>query len=156
MNFMESYENLLSQGPVFWAAAAAVAAGCTLLLVSLGIQIRKSLSGKKWKITTSALKKNQTNSQQSIHHPQINITETGYGLNGALPDSKEIGVQDPDMNSSPENTKELSQLLQRLRRAGDQLEELQSNVTYDQTPVHNSLLKEHSENVEYLIRTGIS
>ena len=151
------FQNIIGQGPIFWIAAAAIAGGMTLLVVSLVLQTRKTLSaGFPWLKTAAPWSKSSPKKQETEHFPEVTVTENGYGVSG----SAQIPLDTPakqDHNAiNSAEAKALGGLLHRLRQAGDQLETLQNNVSSTSSPRQNSLLKQQSENVEYLIRTGIS
>ncbi len=156
MNLMGNFDNLLNQGPVFWAAAAAVAGGLTLLLVSLTLQVRKLFSGG-WSLNKiKPLKLIPFLNRNNKYHPAINVTDTGYSLAGKAPRTSRSFSKTDSENNLINDPNVLESLSLRLRQAGDQLEELDNSVSTLQATTRNSLLKHHNENVEYLVRTGIS
>jgi hypothetical protein len=156
MNILGNFANLTHQGPLFWAAAAAVAGGLTLVFVSLVIHLRKTIKGGLWRLPKMSWRTPFTHKKTAAHQPKVSITENGYNFSGSTPATKIPSSNAMPKTESPADTKVLEGLLQRLRLAGDHLEELQNPSMSHQSPNNNSLLKQQGDNVEYLIRTGIS
>lgn len=104
----------MAQGPLFWAAAASVGLGGTLLVSSVFVWLRRRLHSAG----TGMFRLRRRRPTES--GPAIEVTDTGYSVEGApralAPHSDAAG------NQPAADRQELLALLERLREAGDRLE----------------------------------
>lgn len=117
---------LQEQGPVFWAAAAAVAAGIALLAGAAWLQLRRL----RRRASTRA------------RAPRVRLTESGYTANAPLPAS--VAPLAPAPTPDPR----LDELRDRLAAAAARLETVRA--------ARNSVsgLKTSPKRVEYVHRSG--
>ena len=142
MDLQNNLAFFINQGPVFWAATAAVGTGGALLVTALFIYLRRFLRNRPLKMPDSSSP--VETAQKSQAKPEIRVTDTGYSLaatGGAV-------VEVPG-----ETAAALQDLLLRLRTAGDRME---SALLQQQTEGNGySSLKTTRSPVEYESRVGI-
>jgi len=127
---------LEGQGPVFWAAAAAMAAGLTLLIVSLLVQVRRIQANRTARTARTGLargvRKQQTVEVAATPPVRIDVTDDNYVATPQQPAQK-----------APTN---LSALHRRLQAAADRLEEIRESRTPDtEIPGFTTLARVHHD-----------
>ncbi|HPF70545.1 MAG TPA: hypothetical protein PLQ13_07760 [Candidatus Krumholzibacteria bacterium] len=116
---------LQGQGPVFWAAALAVALGCTLVVAAGLLQVRRRVAARR------------------PAAPTVRLTGTGYA---ATPSPAPLAPPAPPTAAADPR---LPELHRRLAAAAARLETLRSERT-----AGVSGLKSPIDRVEYLHRSG--
>lgn len=134
---------IANQGFMFWSAAGAVALGCTLVLTSGFIHFRRlrSRSGGPVLPTEIAL-------------PEPVIIPADIPLDQEMNEEPQKSAPEPVSRSNEPNTRQLRLLLSRLRTAADRLENFQHSSRTVPAKSAESPLKESTEGVDYLFRTG--
>ena len=138
-------QQIPDMGPVFYAAAAAVALGTTLLVVAIGSQLRRVRLGVpslKWPGGAGA-RKNATPDPAAA--PSVQPTETGYSA------SSYTGPAE----TPPRHTEgpELQVLADRLGRVAESLEDMRRQLNLELPDSEFSALKPGDFGVEYLYKT---
>ena len=144
MNLGNDLNFFMQQGPVFWAAAASVGLGGTLLVSAIFVWIRRRISGLRLPFGGM----NRRGQGQDAVAGAIAVDETGYSLSGPPP-----ALRREPSPENPEATRELQLLLARLREAGDRLETA-LEVPAD-TGIPHSGLKVQVQDVEIETRVGV-
>jgi len=115
LNLDNSLAFFINQGPVFWAATAAVGAGGALLITSLFVALRRFFSRTTFQIRFALPNRRRSvKLEPTTARPDIQVTDTGYAL-AARPSAAEP--------TGSVGNSELSALLKRLQAAGNLLEE---------------------------------
>lgn len=136
-NWAEMMNQFQGQGSIFWVAAASIAGGATLLLISGLILARRGLTGswlKGWR----------------RGRPTVVLTETGYRAQTL---TKAPAAAAPEVT---EGEQVLGDLYLRLRTAGNQLEEIRRSLKNADQMQGVSRLKAPLREVEYVFKSGIS
>ncbi len=129
---------IAGQGPVFLGAAGAVAAGLTLLVVSLISYLRGRWSGRR--------KGGAKPSGQMVSGQHDTYSPAADRLRPAAPAVARTGTGGPDSDQL---------LLARLRRTTSQLETLKEALRREQNTTAESPLKPTPPAVEYVFKKGI-
>ena len=152
MNLGDMLTNLQNQGPVFWAAAFSIAAGVTLLVVSVVTQIRSmSFSMGRNRVTLNPFSGNVLSNpfsrpKRTKTHNDIKITEDGY-------QPASISPLNPGPGSQKVASPDFSELTNRLHIAANALEEIRQGLRQDNFTPGFSVLKHEPEAVDYLFKT---
>jgi hypothetical protein len=142
LNLESSLDFLINQGPVFWAATASVGTGGALLITALYIYVRRLARNDRFKL--SRIRRTPSESISSAARPEIQVTESEYSLSAG----SAVKEQMPTPTTAP-----LGELLNRLRAAGDRLEEAVNPGEYAGST--HSTLKTSLIPVEYESKAGI-
>lgn len=161
----QGWEMFRTQGPVFWGAAAAVALGATLLLMTVYAFLRQAVRrgrGNRWLRGRAAV--------AGAGAGVLTVDDTGYRFAGAKEASAKRGSvrggrraagQTPagihgeaGVQAAPHEPYH-EQLWARLRAAGDRLEACQENLGTQDPCGWESPLKGGPSAVEYVFRKGI-
>ncbi len=134
---------IANQGFMFWSATGAVALGFTLVLTSGFIHFRRlrSRNGGPILPTEMAL-------------PEPVIIPADIPLDQEMIEGHQKTAPEPGSGSPRPNTRQLRLLLARLRTAADRLEDFQHSSQPVPGKSTESPLKESTEGVDYLFRTG--
>lgn len=153
VNMPDIMNNLQTMGPVFWAGAAAIALGGTLLLVSIFTMLRRiKISAPRWK--NPALRRKETlrkTSQEFNDSPSLATarkTESGY-------EPTVFPIKSQETISGSAFVEIPQELTDRLHRAGDTLEEIIQGLQKENYSNNFSELKGDTESVEYLFKTTV-
>ena len=149
-NILTDYQNM---GPAFWAGAAAIALGATLLIVSLLTMLRRvKLTGIRTKNSFAGSFVNNSQKTSSENIPQnagtARKTSSGYEP-GAFP----AYVQEPA--KVVESDPIAGDLTDRMHRAANTLEEIIQGLQKENHSNAFSPLKEDTDSVEYLFKTTV-
>jgi len=134
------------QGPVFWAAAAAVSLGLTLLVVA-SLQSLRRLIGNRRPVQAAV----------SVAPPAEEIPAADAATRPtATPETAQGAYEATTVTATPSNPENSSMalLLRRLQSAGDRLEEIASDLDTSAALAHDSLLKSEPRDVEYVFRAS--
>ncbi len=125
MDWSQSLDMMQHQGPVYWAAVGAVAAGAALLAGAGWLQLRRRLAARR----------------RPAAPPAVRVTETGYTAVAPLPAvTPTAAAPDP----------RLGELRDRLASAAARLEALRA----ERGAPGASGLKTSANRVEYVHRSG--
>lgn len=141
MDWTELISRMQGQESIFWVAAASIAAGATLLLIS-GLVLAKRGLVRGFMVT---LKKNRSVPTRTN---QVKLTETGYSASTLT-----MAPTPPAMATFAGH--EFSELNSRLKKAANTLEEIQQSLIRDDQMIGISGLKASLQDVEYVFKTGI-
>lgn len=134
------------QGPVFWAAAAAVSLGLTLLVVALVQTLVRMVSARAHVKTLNVDAAAPEAPPVSTPEPTPTTPEfvqTAYAAGDSAP-----------TNQRPEEDSSLAILLRRLQSAGDRLEEIAGDLETAALMDDRSSLKSEPRAVEYVFRAS--
>ena len=145
-------QDIVAQGPVFWAAAAAIAAGLTLLAISLVVQVRR-LSGRTKVIRWPGMNPLRRRSTPGRGAPEAAI-QAAHLAAAAYEEAQAAATATVGTRSEATN-ETLTALLGRLRKASARLETVQERRTASAQAEGLSTLKGSAEQVEYVFRSGI-
>jgi len=134
----------MDQGPMFCAATASVGLGGTLLISAVSGWLRRRISGLSPRL--DLLRRRPATAEKAS---TIEVDETGYTLNGPPPALRTEVVETAD----PATSQRLEELLNRLREAGDRLEN--ALEIPETTDAAYSALKSSGQNVEIETRVGV-
>jgi len=132
-------------GPVFFAAAAAVALGATLLVVAIGTQLRRlglRLPAIRTPRTLASLKPRRKGSNPA---ESVQPTETGYTAHNFTGPAVSESARTPGP--------EILALAHRLGRVADSLEDMRRQLNLEMPGQEFSALKPEDFGVEYLYKT---
>jgi len=152
-NLANIMNNLQAMGPVFWAGAAAIAMGGTLLIVSVLTMLRRlklaSPGFNRNLLLKNKIRKTPIADTASSSSGTARKTETGYE-----PTVFPLKNQEPvaEKNTSSQIPFELTD---RLHRAADTLEEIINGLQKENSSNNFSPLKDDTESVEYLFKTTV-
>jgi hypothetical protein len=144
-----------AQGPVFWAATAAIALGLTLLLVALLHRAWRAARGRTSGATVAPAQAMAT-ATEPADDPAASVAAAiaaatdAYAGAGAPP-----AAAGPAPLSSPDDEladQSLALLLRRLQAAGDRLEQIAGDLQDTAGPARDSLLKDAADEVEYVFK----
>jgi hypothetical protein len=138
MDLAITWENLSSQGIMFWSATLAVALGLTLILTAGMIHFRRVRS----------------RSRTPIGNPQVMPEPVFDHAKVAERAKSDPALEKAAAVSAGPNHREWSLLLARLRYAADRLEEFERLRPECPARSHESPLKESRNGVDYLFRAG--
>lgn len=148
MNWSEISQEILGQGPVFLAAAAAIAAGMTMLVVSIVMQLRKTsrlpVSRPQRLSWRNPLRRRSRPAEPLA--PSVPAATAGYAAQADA--SASVPAGDDRVAET------LTLLLERLRKASQQLSDLQTAAEVGANS-SASVLKEPASDVEYVFRAGV-
>lgn len=130
-----------TQGPVFWGAAAAVALGATLLLMTVYAFLRQTIGRRGGR---PRLRKRRASAAPAA---ALTVDETGYRFAG--------GNAGPAVRPPAGPTLDPDRLWARLRAAGDRLEACRDGMGPQGAAAWESPLKAGPPAVEYVFRKGI-
>ncbi|PID79736.1 hypothetical protein CSB20_09215 [bacterium DOLZORAL124_64_63] len=145
MNADIIFHRIPDLGPVFYAAAAAVALGTTLLVVAIGSQLRR------WRLHAPALprpaglKLRKRATPPTAPAETVRTTETGYTA-GSFTGPTETAARRT-------NGPEIQALADRLGRVADSLEDMRRQLNLEMPDTEFSTLKAEDFGVEYLYKT---
>ncbi len=145
MNLGNDLKFFMDQSPVFWAAAASVGLGGTLLISAIYVWLRRRLADPRLRFR---MPHRRSASTPADSH-SIVVDETGYTLNGTASALRSEAAADPD----PATAQRLEELLNRLRDAGDRLENALEIPSSTETAY--SALKSVVQDVETETRVGV-
>lgn len=138
------------QGVVFWAAVSAVTLGLTMLSVSIVFQVRKMVGSGRMHIKRPALKRRKTEPETQARQ-RITVNEDVYQADAYVPAAA------PAEAAPTAADPLLSNLLNRLKTSADRLEKIHASLGDNVGPLRanpDSALKETTEGVDYVFRTG--
>ncbi len=141
--FHQAFDTFRSQGPVFWAAAAAIAAGLTILVVSMLVYAQGRF--RNWRRARLA------SARTVLPDPGV------YARNsGVADDNFSLPGQTLNPPSAGEGTGPLGEsLLLRLRTTVSRLEDLQATLGNQILPADESRLKQGPPAVDYIFKKGV-
>jgi hypothetical protein len=147
VNVTEMISQFQGQGSIYWIAAASIAAGATLLLVSGLVMARRGLG--QGLAGARALWRGWKPGRLSRRtaRPRVELTETGYKANTLAPA--------PESESRRNPSADMSDLYSRLRRAANTLEDIQQALINDDQSHGISALKASRRDVDYVFKSGI-
>ena len=143
--------DIVAQGPVFWAAGAAIAAGMTLLAISLVVQVRR-LSGRTKVIRWPGM--NPLRRRSTTRRGGTEAAIQAAHLAAAAYEEAQTAATVAGTRTDATN-ETLTALLGRLRKASARLESVQERRTASAQPEDLSTLKGSAEQVEYVFRSGM-
>ena len=149
MNFSAIIQDIVAQGPVFWAAGAAIAAGLTLLMVSLTMQIRRITHGRR---LLTRLSPPWINRRGIADGTGAEAAVQAAHVAAAAYEQAQAEAIRPAPHSTA-NAVTLTALLERLRNASAQLERIQESLEPPAQSERLSVLKGSAEEVENLVGT---
>lgn len=115
MNLGQELDFFMAQGPLFWAAAASVGLGGTLLVSSIFVWLRRRM-----RLPGAGLPRWGRRSRPAPAKPAIEVNESGYAVEGG---ARAVVPQSVDpAAAATADAEHLLALLQRLREAGNRLE----------------------------------
>ncbi len=145
--------NAQTMGPVFWAGAAAMALGATLLIVSIltmvrrfnfkGLNFGKLLAAKRIKRDLS-----DTGGSNSSTSGTARKTDSGY-------EPTTFPLQNKGTAPAAALNQVSYDLTNRLHRAADTLDEIIHGLQKENQTTGFSHLKDDTEGVEYLFKTSV-
>lgn len=146
--FENILNNLQTMGPIFWAGAAAIALGATLLIASV-FTLFKRIKLSPTKFRNPLLKtRTSASSKPKIVGNVETVRKTASGYEPAVfPYKNEEIVPPVFQNAVPMD------LTNRLHQAADTLEEMIQGLKSENHSNGFSALKEDHEGVEYLFKT---
>jgi hypothetical protein len=154
---MVNLENILNNaqtmGPVFWAGAAAIALGATLLLVSILTMFRRfklfrpSIKLPGFGKNSRRIIGNKTQAG-TASASTVRLTASGY-------EPTAFPLNNQENPSEAVSTMVSSELTDRLHRAADTLEEIIHGLNKENYSGGFSSLKEDTDGVEYLFKTTV-
>jgi len=146
--------NLQAMGPAFLAAAAAVSIGATLLVVSIITQLRRlslanpfrSIPSLRKGMISSSRAKTAKEKQSSFG----TVRKTPSGYEPAIIVKNDTGTANQAITAQTS-----SEMVSRLRKAADSLEQIRQNLRQENQSQGFSELKGEAEGVEYLFKTTV-
>lgn len=144
LNLVQDLDFFMTQGPVFWAAAASIGLGGALLVGSLIVWMRRRTGALR--LALRGMRRGRPDATRTA--PSIEITDTGYAVGGAP------RATDPpaDETGAAERAR-LEGLLDRLRSAADRLES--TLEASDSKEIFQPALKPEPEADEIETRVGV-
>jgi len=142
-----------TMGPVFWAGAAAMALGATLLIMSILTMLRRiKYPSPQMKIPNFGKKahRNASASTAGTAAPSATVRKT---VSGYEPTAFPLNTQETQAEAAPSMVS--SDLTERLHRAANTLEEIIHGLQKENYSSGFSSLKDDHEDVEYLFKTTV-
>ncbi len=145
--------NAQTMGPVFWAGAAAMALGATLLIVSILTMLRRiNIAGLNFKNPMAARRIKQARSDAAAGNSSTSGTARKTDL-GYEPTT--FPLQNKEAVPAAAVSQVSHDLTDRLHRAADTLEEIIHGLQKENQSTGFSPLKDDTEGVEYLFKTTV-
>ena len=146
MNWNALAREIIGQGPVFWGAAAAIAAGSTLLVVSIVLQLRRV---RTWSAGRVAWRRVRSRRPAPVARPAAGVAEAAAA--GYAAQARTVA---PETVRDDQTTETLALLLERLRQASARLATMSPSAEHDEVSRATGL-KEPAQDVEYVFKAGV-